>query len=124
MPSRQIVAKELADIFRVIAHADRIRLIEELRSGESDVNSLAEALELPGSRVSQHLSLLRAHRLVEDRREGRRHFYHLSQPEIAGWIVEGVDFLLGRAAGVSASEIKSARRLWGERKPATAASGD
>ena len=47
MPNRQVVAKELADIFKVIAHPDRIRLIEELRDGEQDVNSLAAALDLP-----------------------------------------------------------------------------
>ena len=112
MPGRQLVAKELAEIFKVIAHPDRIRLIEELRTGEKDVNSLAETLALPGARVSQHLSLLRAHRLVEERRDGRHHFYHLIQPEIAGWIVDGLDFVGGRMAGPTRSSINQARRLW------------
>ena len=71
MPSRALVAKELASIFKVVAHSDRICIIEELGDGEKDVNTLAERLELPGTRVSQHLSLLRAHRIVEERREGR-----------------------------------------------------
>ena len=112
MPGRQLVAKELAEIFKVIAHPDRIRLIEELRTGEKDVNTLAGSLDLPGARVSQHLSLLRAHRLVEERRDGRHHFYHLIQPEIAGWIVDGLDFVEGRLAGPAKSSIKQARRLW------------
>ena len=43
MPSRQLVAKELGEVFKVLAHPDRIRLIEELRSGEKDVNTLAAA---------------------------------------------------------------------------------
>ncbi|MFT6116352.1 MAG: hypothetical protein ACJARY_001957, partial [Candidatus Azotimanducaceae bacterium] len=34
MPDRQLVAKELADIFKIVAHPDRIRIIEELRTGE------------------------------------------------------------------------------------------
>lgn len=112
MPQRAIVARELSEIFKVIAHPDRIRLIEELRSGEMDVNSLAETLDLTGSRVSQHLSLLRAHRIVEERRDGRRHFYALVQPQIADWIVDGLDFLEGRASAVSAHSIMDARRLW------------
>ena len=112
MPSRQVVAKELAEIFKLIAHPDRIRLIEELRSGEKDVNTLAETLELPGPRVSQHLSLLRAHRIVEERRDGRRHFYNLSQPQIAEWIVDGLDFVEGRGTAVARSSINAARRLW------------
>ncbi len=111
MPSRQVVARELADIFKLIAHPDRIRIIEEIRASEKDVNTLAETLELPGPRVSQHLSLLRAHRVVEERRDGRRHFYHLTQPEIAQWIVEGLAFVEGRMS-LSSSTIKSARRLW------------
>ena len=112
MPVRQVVAKEIAEIFKVIAHPDRIRMIEELRTGEKDVNTLAETLDLPGARVSQHLSLMRAHRLVEERRDGRHHFYHLTQPEIAGWIVEGLDFVEGRLGGVPKASISRARRMW------------
>ncbi|MEM1260884.1 MAG: metalloregulator ArsR/SmtB family transcription factor [Pseudomonadota bacterium] len=112
MPDRLVVAKELAEIFKVAAHPDRIRMIEELRQNECDVNSLAERLDLPGPRVSQHLALMRAHRLVEERRDGRRHFYHLTQPEIAQWIVAGLDFVEGRLAGVTPSAIRSARALW------------
>lgn len=112
MPSRQVVAKELSEIFKIVAHPDRIRMIEELRGGEKDVNSLVELLDLPGPRVSQHLSLLRVHRIVEERREGRHHFYRLTQPEIAEWIIEGLEFIEGRLSGVSRSAIRSARRLW------------
>ena len=112
MPSRQVIAKELAEIFKIIAHPDRIRIIEELRSDEKDVNSLAQGLDLPSPRVSQHLALMRAHRIVEERRDGRHHYYHLIQPEIAGWIVEGVDFVEGRITGVSKTAIKSVRKLW------------
>ncbi len=112
MPSRSLVAKELASIFKVIAHPDRIRIIEELRVGERDVNTMIASLGLPGPRVSQHLSLLRAHRMVEERRDGRHHFYHLSQPEIARWIAEGLLFVEGRMGGLSKSAIDSARELW------------
>lgn len=112
MPSRQLVARELAEVLKVAAHPDRIRLIEELRGGEMDVNSLAEALELPGPRVSQHLSLLRLHRIVEERRDGRHHYYHLVQPEFARWLVEGLEFVEGRMTGISESEINTARQLW------------
>lgn len=112
MPSRQVVARELGEIFKTIAHPDRIRLIEELRGGEKDVNSLAESLSLPAPRVSQHLSLLRAHRLVEERRDGRHHYYHLIQPEIADWIVDGLAFIEGRHSSVPRAAIHNVRQLW------------
>jgi len=116
MPDRKVVAKELAEIFKIVANPDRIRIIEELRSGEKDVNTLVEALELPGPRVSQHLSLMRAHRIVEERRDGRYHHYHLTQPAMANWIIEGLDFVEGRLNGVSQVSITKARELWTEKQ--------
>ncbi|MDH4109757.1 MAG: metalloregulator ArsR/SmtB family transcription factor [Gammaproteobacteria bacterium] len=112
MPSRQLVARELSEVFKVLAHPDRIRLVEELGGGEMDVNTLSQVLDLPGPRVSQHLGLLRLHRIVEERRDGRHHYYHLVQPEIAVWIVSGLNFVEGRIAGIDASAIEAARQLW------------
>ena len=112
MPSRLVVARELSEIFKILAHPDRIRLIEELGDGEMDVNTLAGQLDLPGARVSQHLSLMRAHKFVEERREGRHHYYHLTQPTMAQWIVSGLRFVEGRQGGVKKSEVSKARRLW------------
>lgn len=112
MPSRLLIARELAEIFRTIAHPDRIRVIEELGAGECDVSTLAERLDLPGPRVSQHLALLRSRHIVEERRDGRRHFYHLVQPEFAGWIVDGLDYLEVRGHGPTRSSINAARQLW------------
>lgn len=121
MPSRILIARELADIFKVLSHPDRIRLIEELGEDEKDVKTIADELDLPGARISQHLSLLRAHRFVEERREGRHHFYRLSQPALAPWIIEGLGFLEGRGNAVDSAEIRAARRLWkgGERSRAS-----
>lgn len=112
MPSRQVVAKELSEVFKILAHPDRVRIIEELRSGEKDVTAIVEQLQLPGPRVSQHLSMMRAHRVVEERRDGRHHYYRLIQPQIAHWIVEGLDFVEGRLSGVDLGAIESARKLW------------
>lgn len=116
MSSRIVVARELAQIFKLLSHPDRIRLVEELRRGEADVNSLHEALGLPAARVSQHLALLRAQKIVEERRDGRRHVYHLTQPHFARWIVDGLDFIESRIAGAGEARaaFEAARRLWSE----------
>jgi len=112
MPDRQVAAKELADLFKIIAHPDRIRIIEELGRGEKDVNTLADHLELPGPRVSQHLGLMRANRIVEERRDGRHHYYHLMQPDMADWIIEALSFVEGRVSVISKTTINRARDLW------------
>lgn len=114
MPSRIVVAKELTEIFKAVAHPDRIRLIEELSQGEVDVNTLAERLDITSSRVSQHLNQLRVMRIVDERRDGRRHLYSLLQPEIAEWIVDALDFVEGRGTNIPKAKINTVRRLWSQ----------
>ena len=114
MPHRALVTRELADLFGVLSHPHRVRIIEELRDGEHDVNSLQEALGISHSGVSQHLMILRANRLVAERRAGRRVFYHLRQPEIGVWLLEATRFLERGTA--DADELRKAigktRKQW------------
>lgn len=113
MPYRVIVAKELAEMLGVLAHPNRIRIIEELRDGERDVKSIQAALGISHSGVSQHLMTLRAHRLVSERREGRQVFYRLRQPELATWLTDAMHFLEdSEAAAQLHKAIKRTRAAW------------
>jgi DNA-binding transcriptional ArsR family regulator len=112
MPNRVLIARELAELFKLLAHPDRIRLVEELGAGEKAVNVLGDSTGLPSARVSQHLALLRAHRVVEERRDGRHRFYHLVQPGFAAWIVDGLDFVEGREKVIDPAQIRAVRRQW------------
>lgn len=114
MRSGTLISKELAQLFGVLAHPDRIRIIEELRNGEVDVNGLQQAIGLPQSRVSQHLSVLRAHRIVAERREGRHVFYHLPDPRLAQWILDGVSFFQTemKFGDQMRNAIDEVRELW------------
>lgn len=115
MPFRDIAAKELAKAFAVLAHPDRVRIVEELGAGEKDVNSLCTILGVSHSRTSQNLAVLRTNRLVTERRDGRHVFYRLSQPELAGWILEGLRFIEGdvQASEARLSAFEEARQKWG-----------
>lgn len=114
MPYRSLVTKELAEFLGVLAHPHRIRIIEELRRGECDVNSLQAALGISHSGVSQHLMLLRAHRVVAERRQGRRVFYHLQQPALAAWLLDATRFLEKdtRVAEALRKAITKTRAVW------------
>jgi DNA-binding transcriptional ArsR family regulator len=116
------VSRELSALFGVLSNPHRVRLIEELRCGERDVNGLQVALGISHSGVSQHLALLRAHRLVTERRDGRHVFYRLSQPKLAAWIVEGLDFIHGELMQEEAirAAVAQARVQWA---PPAAAGG-
>jgi DNA-binding transcriptional ArsR family regulator len=114
MPHRALVAKELAELLGVLSHPHRIRIIEELRDGEHDVNALQTALGISHSGVSQHLMVLRASRLVSERREGRHVYYQLRQPRIAGWLLEATRFLERETveAGELRKAISKTRKEW------------
>jgi DNA-binding transcriptional ArsR family regulator len=114
MPARHLAAKELGALLNILAHPARLQIVEELGLGELDVRALADTLGLPQPGVSQHLALLRAHRLVIERREGRRVFYRLQRPEIAAWLLEGLGFLAEPLAEVQERRqlVDAARASW------------
>ena len=112
MPSRKIVANELAHVMRQISHPDRIRLLLKLQAGEQTVNELGEMLELSPTRVSQHLGVLRAIALVETRSHAQKRVYSLAQPELALWLIDGIEFIAHRLGRASASDIAQAKQIW------------
>lgn len=114
MPHRHLVAKELGQLFSVFSHPDRIRIVEELRAGERDVNALQTALDVTHSRASQNLAILRAHRIVAERREGRHVFYRLVTPELARWVLDGLRFIEADLDLVERrrTAIEEVRQLW------------
>lgn len=98
MPYRSVVSRELAELMGVLSHPHRLRIVEELRAGELDVGALKDLLGTTQSAVSQQLALLRAHRIVVERREGRHVYYHLRQPELAAWLLDGLAYIGGHDA--------------------------
>lgn len=71
-----------AALFQALAHEIRVRLLEELRSGERSVGDLQERLGLRGPNVSQHLAILRNHGVVITRRDGSSVLYSVIDPRV------------------------------------------
>lgn len=115
MPTRRIVAKELGAFLKVLSNPDRILIVHALAvTGSSSVNALAERLHLKPARVSQHLSLLRAFRIVTESSEGQQRIYTLVIDSLPEWLMEGVDFVADRLGEVSTEQAEEAKRLWVE----------
>jgi ArsR family transcriptional regulator len=93
MPLRQRVFDDAAQLFGVLAHPTRLRILTLLHRGEQDVSSLRDALGVPAANVSQHLALLRSHHVVTMRRQGTRIFYGLRDPQFADVINRCLDIL-------------------------------
>lgn len=116
MPARVLIAEKMAEFISAIAHPHRIRIIEELYAGEQGVNNLQALLGTSHSTVSQHLSILRAHKVVKQRKEGNRVFYRLTQPELANWLLNGLDFIEGglQSEQVIRSAVDEAMAIWSQ----------
>ena len=114
VPARALISKELSELLGVLAHPHRLRIIIELREQELDVNSLQLILGISHSSVSQNLALLRAHRVVQERREGRRVIYSLSDHNMGNWLLDGLQFLVGHLAQNEKMRgaVVEVRNLW------------
>ena len=75
-------AAQVAELFRVLSDASRVRIIATLAGGPAHVSALAEATGISESAVSHQLRLLRGMRLVRPRRDGRVVFYSLDDQHI------------------------------------------
>jgi ArsR family transcriptional regulator, lead/cadmium/zinc/bismuth-responsive transcriptional repressor len=73
---------DLADVFSLLGDPGRLRLLFALRAGEVSVGELSALTGQSDSAVSHALQLLRAHRIVRARREGRRAYYRLDDPHV------------------------------------------
>jgi DNA-binding transcriptional ArsR family regulator len=93
MPLHQKVVEDLAEVFGVLSHPTRVRILAHLHTTEHDVSGLRAHLGISAANVSQHLAILRARHLVKVRREGTRVFYSTSDSRVAELINCALDFL-------------------------------
>jgi ArsR family transcriptional regulator len=76
-------ATEVADILRALANERRLMILCKLVEwGEGNVNSLADAVGLSQSALSQHLARMREEGLVTFRRDSQTLWYRIADPRI------------------------------------------
>lgn len=64
-------------VLRVLAHPQRLKMVELLLARPIAVGELAEAVGLAPAAVSQHLNNMRAHGIVDCHRVGRQVHYEV-----------------------------------------------
>jgi ArsR family transcriptional regulator len=69
--------------FRALGDETRLRILEQLGSGERSVSDLMVLLDIGQSLMSHHLRILREAGLVVDRREGRWIHYSIAEAALA-----------------------------------------
>lgn len=93
MPHKKIAAQELSRLFSAFSHPERLQVLAELREKELDVATLQGILGISHAKTSRQLGILRAHKLVAERQEGRRVFYRLSDKGLVKWLIQGLGFI-------------------------------
>jgi len=79
MIDRSVVRRQ-ADVLKALAHESRLLMVHRLGEGDCTPGELTELVGSDQSTVSKHLSLLKLHGIVTDRREGGQVFYSLRTP--------------------------------------------
>lgn len=74
--------RDAADVLSLLGDPGRLRLLLALRVQERSVHELAELSGHSDSAASHALKLLRAHKVVAARRDGRRVIYSLADPHV------------------------------------------
>jgi DNA-binding transcriptional ArsR family regulator len=92
-----------ANLFKGLAHPFRIRILELLAAApEVSVAELQDETGLEASHLSQHLAVLRRHRLVESERRASHVFYRLADRRVGELLAVARALLLELLAADSA----------------------
>ena len=84
MASRPDQSRTIAALrFRALGDETRLRILEQLGSGERSVSDLMVLLDIGQSLMSHHLRILREAGLVMDRRDGRWIHYSIAESALA-----------------------------------------
>lgn len=75
---------EAAECLRTLAHPHRLRMVQMLLEDRFNVGELAQACEIPSHMASEHLRLMQRCGLLRSHKEGRRTFYEVAEPQLAG----------------------------------------
>jgi DNA-binding transcriptional ArsR family regulator len=87
-----------ANLFRVLGHPARIRILELLRDGERSVGVLQSELGLDSGGTSQHLAALRRIGLVESRRDGTSVYYRVDDERVFDLLEAGREIIARQLA--------------------------
>lgn|SRR5579883_2306206 len=91
------VFRQQAKVLRALANESRLMIVDRLNRGECSVGELTEMVGSDVSTVSKHLALLRAHGIVEDRREGNLVYYRLLTPCVCNFFTCATQVLKERS---------------------------
>lgn len=81
------ILEEKAELLKALAHPVRLCIVRNLiETGGCNVTKMQGCLDMPQSTISQHLSKLKAHGIVEGKRAGTEITYYTVHPDAVNLI--------------------------------------
>ena len=77
------ILDRVSRVIRVLGHPLRLRILNLLEGAERNVTQLVLATGVSQAAVSQQLRILRSEGIVDDRRDGSRVFYRITEPKVS-----------------------------------------
>ena len=102
--------REAVQLFRLLSHPVRLRIVDELRRGEACVCHLQAILHRPQPYISQQLRVLREAGVIEGRKRGLYVYYRLTDEQVERLLQE----TLGPAGEPSPLPLCACPRCHGE----------
>lgn len=92
-------------IFKAMADINRRKILTLLKNGEMSVNELLKNFEITQATLSNHLSILRKAKLVENRILGKQRIYRLNV-ELFRTFAKNIDKFVGNSAENISNDIE------------------
>ena len=79
---KDLIFQQFANIAAAFSSPKRLEIIDILEQGEKDVETLSRQISATFANTSRHLQILKNARLVDNRKEGVRIYYKLSDEKV------------------------------------------
>ena len=88
-------AEQAEAFMKILANKNRLMILCTLMDQERSVSELNHSIPLGQSALSQHLAVLREHKLVDTRRDAQSIYYSVSDPRVKQIIEKLYEFFCG-----------------------------
>ncbi len=75
--------QQAAECLKILAHPQRLRIVQLLLRGRYTVGELASDCGIPSAMTSEHLRLMERCRLLKVEKQGRKAYYRIAEPHLA-----------------------------------------
>ena len=105
IPEEEI--NSISNLFSILSNPSRIKILWLLKKKKNlSVHAIQEKLKISQSNVSQHLSLLKTHKIIKEERIGKEVYYSIVAPKKLSKILVSALHLIGYQLAAN-SEILS-----------------